>query len=72
MIINATSVVPRLEVVFRAQHELLVKQKYKEDLLKASAPGGAMSRHNDTNLTEEEKFEAYKANNSLPEVDKRK
>ena len=72
-IINATSVVPRLEYIFRCQHSIIVDKNYKKELETATASGGAMSRHNDNNnLTEEEKYEAFKTKNSLPEPDKRK
>ena len=71
-IIDATSVVKRLETIFRSQHTLIVEKMYKKDLENALV-GGAMSRHNDnTNMTEEEKFNLYKAAHVLPEMKERK
>jgi hypothetical protein len=46
---------------------------YKTDQENASNSGGAMSRHNDNNnLTDEQRWEAYKLGKALPEPDKRK
>jgi len=73
LIIKSTSVVYRLEVVFRSQHAKVVETNYKREQENATNSGGAMSRHNDNNnLTEEQKWDAYKLKNALPEPDKRK
>jgi len=62
-IIHTTSVVPRIESIFRKNHEVLVNEYWKRELeLMRNSGGGAVrgADANYQNLTEEEKEERYR------------
>lgn len=74
-IIHTTSVVPRIEAVFRKNHEILVNKYWKMELdLMRNSGGGAVrgADANYQNLTEEEKEERYRKEKSLPEPDRKR
>jgi dynein heavy chain len=74
-IIETTSVVPRIEKVFRTNHEVLVNEYWKRELeLMRNSGGGAVrgADANYQNLTEEEKEDRYRKDKQLPEPDKKR
>lgn len=67
---EATSVIPRIEGVFRGNHEVLVLEYWKKELeLMRNSGGGAVrgADANYQNLTEEEKQDRYKKDKCLPD-----
>jgi len=74
-ITDATSIIPRIEGVFRKEHEQLVLMCWQRELEAMRNSGGGAIRGADANyqnLTEEEKQDRYKKDKALPDPDKRR
>lgn len=66
---------PRIESVFRKNHEVLVNEYWKKELeLMRNSGGGAVrgADANYQNLTEEEKEDRYRKDKNLPEPDRKR